>query len=118
MVVFDQIGELRSDRFAQRQIRVLERLLDLERTVRALADVVLRIERILDAQDRGSIAIHELLEDLLLGHVRAAVAYPNARFHVVELFAVQLEELDQQHAQIVVRAARIYARMQLYNELN
>lgn len=98
MVVFDQIGELRSDRFAQRQIRVLERLLDLERTVRALADVVLRIERILDAQDRRSVAVRELLEDLLLGHIRPAVAYSYARFHVVELLTVQLKELDQQHA--------------------
>ena len=41
---------LRQDGVHEREVGVLERLLDLERAVRALADVVERIERVLDAQ--------------------------------------------------------------------
>ena len=140
LVVLDQIGVLGRDRLAQRQVRVLERLLHLQSAVRALADVVgcfvrfgiccfisirrkisskqkkskrTQIERIFDAEDAGTVAVVELFDDLLLGHVGAAVAHPDARAHVVELLAVELEELDEQHAQVVVVAARVNARMKL-----
>lgn len=42
------------------------------------------------------------LHHLLLGKVRASVLHTDPRFQVVEVSAVQFEELDQQDAQIYV----------------
>lgn len=53
------------------------------------------------------------LEHLLLGHVRASILHPDARLHVVEISAVQLEELNQKVAQVDVGASRVDPRMQL-----
>lgn len=53
------------------------------------------------------------LEHFLLGHVRAAILHPDARLHVVEISAVQLEELNQKVAQVDVGASRVDPRMQL-----
>lgn len=42
------------------------------------------------------------LHHLLLGEVRSSVLHTDPRFQVVEVAAVQLEELDQQDAQVYV----------------
>ena len=73
------------------------------------------IERVFNAQNAGSVAVVELLEDVLLGHIGAAVLDPNTSPHVIKLLAVKLKELDQQHAQVVVTASRIDSRVQLAN---
>ncbi len=75
-----------------------------------------RVERIFDTEHRGSVAILHVLLDHLLGHVHAAVAHADAGAQVVEVAAVQLEELDEQHAEVSVqlqRALSLVPRMQL-----
>lgn len=51
------------------------------------------------------------LEHLLLGQVSASILHPNTSFHVVEISAIQLKELDQQKAQVDVGAAGVDPRV-------
>ena len=46
-----------------------------------------------------------MTHELVLGQIGAAVGHPNAGLHVVEAAAVELEELDEQHAQIEIESA-------------
>ena len=113
-VVFDEKLILRQHGMTQRKVSILERLLDFECAIRSLANVVQRIERVLNAEHRRAIPLTiELLEHFFFGQVAAAVLYAYGRLHVVEASAVQLEEFDQQHAQIDLARARIDAGMQL-----
>lgn len=61
-------------------------------------------------------AAAHLLHHLLFGHVRTPVFDPDPRFQVVEVAAVQLEELDQQHAQVLVGVPGIDAGVELRRE--
>ena len=74
---------------------------------------ITRVERVFNAEDTRSTSVVELLGDVLLGNIRAAISDANARSYVVELLAVELEELDEQHAEIVFVAVRVDTRMQL-----
>ena len=75
-------------------------------------------QRVLYAEHGWSVPIRHGLHDLLFGDVRAAVLDANPRFQVVEVAAVQLEEFDQQHAQILVGVPGIDARMELKRKQN
>lgn len=75
----------------------------LQHPVTAPADIVARQQRILYAQQAGPVAVHHVLLHLLLVYVPAAVPYPNARVHVVELPAVELKELYEEDAQVPCR---------------
>lgn len=71
-------------------------------------------QRVLDAEHgRPAEAVVHGLHDLLFGDVGAAVLDADGRLQVVEVAAVQLEELDQQHAQVLVGVACVDARVQL-----
>lgn len=58
------------------------------------------------------------LHHLLLGEVGTAVLHPDSRFQVVEVAAVQLEELDQQDAQVYVGRPAIDPGMELQSNSN
>ena len=49
---------------------------------------------IFDAEHGWPVSIPHGFEHLLLGQVGSSILHPNARFHVVEIAAVQLEELN------------------------
>lgn len=68
------------------------------------------------AEHGGSVSIVHFLHDLLFGHVRAAIFYSNPGFQVVEMAPVQLEEFNQQHAQILVGVPGVDARVKLQSQ--
>lgn len=70
-------------------------------------------QRVLYAEHGWSVSVCHGLHDLLFGYVRASIFDANPRFQVVEMAAVQLKELDQQHAQVLVGVSGIDARMEL-----
>lgn len=88
-------------------------MLDFKCTIRSFSNIIRCIEWILNAQNARTIAITKLLANLLLRHIRAAIAHPNTGLHIIELLAVELEELDEQNAEVVLGASRVNARMQL-----
>lgn len=66
-----------------------------------------RLQRILDVQHGRSVSVQHAFQHLVFGHVRAAIFNPDARLQVVEMAAVQFEELDEQDTQVRVGTARI-----------
>lgn len=74
--------------------------------------------RVLYAEHRWSVPTAHGLEHLLLGQVSSSVLHPDAGLHVVEIAAVQLEELDQQEGQVDVCAPRVDPRVQLRDQAN
>lgn len=71
------------------------------------------LDGVLDADHGGPVPAAHALQHLVLGQVGASVLHPDARLHVVEVTAVQLEELDEEEAQVDVGAPRVDPRMQL-----
>lgn len=70
-------------------------------------------QRVLDAEHGRPVSVGHALHDLLFGDVRAAVLDADPCFQVVEVAAVQLEELDQQHAQVLAGVPGVDAGMEL-----
>lgn len=50
-------------------------------------------------------------EHFLLGHVSSIILHPDAGLYIVEVMAIQLEELDQQDAQVDVGTSRVNSRV-------
>ena len=65
------------------------------------------LQGVLDVEHRGPVAVQHALLHLVFGHVAAAVLYPDARLQVVEVPAVELEELNEQDADVGVGAGDI-----------
>lgn len=70
-------------------------------------------KRVFYAEHGWSVSICHGLHDLFLRNVCASIFNANACFQVVKMAAVQLKELDQQHAQVLSRIPGIDARMEL-----
>lgn len=70
-------------------------------------------KRVLDAEHGRPVAVVHDFHDVLFGHVGAAVLYPDACFQVVEMAAVQLEELDEQNAEVHVGSASVDSGVEL-----
>lgn len=68
---------------------------------------------VLYAEHRRRVSICHGLHYFLFGDVRTPVRDADPRFQVVEIAAVELEELDQQHAQVRVGVSGIDAWMKL-----
>lgn len=71
------------------------------------------LDGVLDADHGGPVPAAHALQHLVLGQVGASVLHPDASLHVVEVTAVQLEELDEEEAQVDVGAPRVDPRVQL-----
>ena len=61
---------------------------------------------------RPAAGVHGL-HQLLLGHVGSAVLDADARLQVVEVASVELEELNEQHAQVLTGVAGVDAWVEL-----
>lgn len=70
-------------------------------------------QRVLYAEHGWSVSICHGLHDLLFGQVPAPIFDTNPCFQVVEMAAVQLKELNQQHAQILVGVPGVDTWMEL-----
>lgn len=70
-------------------------------------------KRVLDAEHGGPVAVVHGFHDVLFSHVGAAVLYPDACFQVVKMAAVQLEELNEQNAEVRVGRASIDSGVEL-----
>ena len=77
---------------AQLAVGPVEGLLHLQSAVTALADVITRHQRILDAEVGGSVTWGHVALHLLLGEVGTLAPHPNCRAQVVKVATVQLEE--------------------------
>lgn len=73
------------------------------------------LERVLDVEHWGPVAIHQIFLDLIFSNVTTPIFYPDARFQVVEVAAVQLKEFDKQNANVDVRTAHIFSVVELEN---
>lgn len=71
------------------------------------------LDGVLDADHGGPVSAAHALQHLVLGQVRTSVLYSDARLHVIEVAAVQLEELDEEEAQVDVGAPCVNPRVQL-----
>lgn len=73
-----------------------------------------RLQRVLDVEHGGPVSVHVPL-NVVFGNVAASVFYPDARFQVVEVAAVELEEFDEQDADVDVGAAHVLPVVKLEN---
>lgn len=71
------------------------------------------LDGVLDADHRRPVPAAHAFQHLVLGQVGATVLHPDTRLHVVEVAAVQLEELNEEVAQVDVGAPRVDPRVQL-----
>ena len=97
----------------QHDVGRLPRLDHVDRAVGAATHVVAGVQRVLDAHERGLMALVDVALHLGLGHERPAVLHPNRGPHKVEISAVMFEELDEQDAQVDVGLSGVYPRVQL-----
>lgn len=74
-------------------------------------------KRVLDAEHGRPVAVAHGFHDVLFGHVGTAVLYPDARFQVVEMAAVQLEELDEQDAEVCVGSPGVDSGVELRHKI-
>lgn len=70
-------------------------------------------KRVLDAEHGRPVAIAHGFHDVLFGHVGATVLYPDARFQVIKVTAVKLEELDEQDAEVRVGSSGVDSGVEL-----
>ena len=77
---------------AQLAVGPVKGLLHLESAVTALADIISRHQRILDAEVGGAVTRRHVALHLLLGEVGTLAPHPNGRAQVVKVPTVQLEE--------------------------
>lgn len=73
-------------------------------------------EGVFYAEHGWSVSVIHFLHDLLFGHVRTAVLDTNPSFPVVEMATVQLKELNQQHAQILIGVSGVDTGVKLHSE--
>lgn len=66
---------------------------------------------ILYAEHGRPVPIPHRSQHVLLGQVGPSTLHPNAGFHVVEIAAVQLKELDQEDAQVDVGTSCVDPRV-------
>ncbi len=92
---------------------VLEQRSNSQNVKRALADVVAEQVRVLDAQQPRLVRVTPPEYMRVLGKVRAAVAYRDARVEVVELLAVKEQHAQQQAAEVRLLEPPLPRRMQL-----
>lgn len=71
------------------------------------------LQRVLNVEHRGPVSIHHVLLNLVFGNVAAAIFYPDARFQVVEVAAVELEEFNEQNAEVDVGTGHVLPVMKL-----
>lgn len=71
------------------------------------------LQRVLDVEHGGPVAVHQVLLDLIFSHITTPIFYSDARFQVVEVAAVQLEEFDKQDADVDVGTAHIFSVVEL-----
>ena len=71
------------------------------------------LQGVLDVQHGGPVAVHHVLVHLVFGHVAAAVFDPDARLQVVEVAAIELEELDEQDPDVGVGTPDVLAVVEL-----
>lgn len=65
------------------------------------------LQWVLNVEHGGPVAIHHVLLDLIFGNVATAIFYSDTRFQVVEVATVELEELDEQNADVDVGTAHV-----------
>ena len=70
-------------------------------------------QRVLYAEHGWPVSVCHGLHYLLFGYVRATIFDANPCFQVVEMAAVQLKELYQQDAQVLLGVPSIDTRMEL-----
>lgn len=68
---------------------------------------------VLYTEHRRPVSVGHGLHHFVFRDVRASICEANRCFQVVELAAVQLKELNQQHAQVLVGDSGINTRMKL-----
>lgn len=73
------------------------------------------LQGVLDVEHGRPVAVHHVLLNLVFGNVAASVLYPDARLQVVEVAAVELEELDEQDADVDVGTGHVLPVMKLGN---
>lgn len=71
------------------------------------------LQWVLNVKHRGPVAVHQVLLNLIFGHVATAVFYPDASLQIVEVAAVQLKELDEQNSNVTVGAADVVPIVEL-----
>ena len=74
------------------------------------------LQGVLDVQHGGPVAVHHVLMHLVFGHVAAAVFDPDAGLQVVEVSAIELEELDEQNAEVGVGTPDVLAVVELRDQ--
>lgn len=75
------------------------------------------LQRVLDVEHGGPVAIHQALLDLIFCNVTTPIFYSDACFQVVEVAAVELKELDKENANVDVGIAHIFSVMELENTI-
>lgn len=73
------------------------------------------LQRVLDVEHGGPIAIHQVLLDLIFCNITTPIFYSDACFQVVEVAAVELKELDKENANVDVGIAHIFSVVELEN---
>lgn len=73
------------------------------------------LQWVLNVEHGGPVAIHHVLLDLIFGNVATAIFYPDTRFQVVEVATVELEEFDEQNADVDVGTAHVVPVVKLEN---
>lgn len=74
------------------------------------------LQRVLDVEHGGPVAIHQVLLNLIFGNVAASIFYSYARFQVIEVAPIQLEELDEQNTHVDVWTAHVLPVVKLENK--
>lgn len=76
------------------------------------------LQWVLDVEHGGPVAVQHVLLHLVFGHVAATVFYPDARLQVVEVAAVELEELDEQNSNVGVGAGHVLPIVHLQQKMS
>lgn len=65
------------------------------------------LQWVLNVEHGGPVAIHHVLLDLIFGNVATTIFYSDTGFQVVEVATVELEEFDEQNADVDVGTADV-----------
>lgn len=76
-----------------------------------------RLQRVLDVEHGGPVAIHQVLLDLIFCNITTPIFYSDACFQVVEVAAIELKELDEENANVNVGIAHIFSVVELKNTI-
>lgn len=69
------------------------------------------LDGVLDADHGWPVPAAHALQHVVLRQVGASILHPDSRLHVVKAAAVQLEEIDEEVAQVDVGAPRVDPRV-------